>query len=63
MNKYNELIYDKKYVQNALDIKWWELVLLLFVPAVKVENEESVSHYKKMFGKYYFTDFKLKNLK
>lgn len=62
MKKYNESVFDKKEVQEVLKIKLWEKVLLWFIPAVKVENEETISYYKKMGGKFYLISFSLKNL-
>lgn len=62
MNKYDKPMYNTKYIQNALKISWWERVVLLLVPAVKVENEESISHFKRLRGKFYLMDFQLKNL-
>lgn len=61
MTKYDEPIYDKDYVQEALKIRLWEKFLLLFVPCKKVENEEFISYFKKAFGKFYCIGFKLKS--
>jgi hypothetical protein len=62
MNKYNEPIYKRVDVQQELKISLWERVLLFFIPAVKVENEEIISHFKKLGGKFYLVDFKLKDI-
>lgn len=62
MNKYNEPIYDKKYVEEAQKISLWEKIVLLFIPKTKVENEETISHYKSFNGKFYLMDFEIKNL-
>jgi hypothetical protein len=62
MQKYNEPIYNKKYVQEALKISLWERLVLLFIPSTKVENEETISHYKKFNGKFYLVDFNIKKL-
>lgn len=62
MKKYNKSIYNEKYIQEALQISWWERVILFFIPVYRVEDNESVSSYKKLNGKFYLLDFKLKNL-
>lgn len=62
MKKYNKPIYKEKYIQEALKISWWERFLLLFIPKTRVENEETISHFKMLNGKFYLVDFKIKNL-
>jgi len=60
MKKYNKSIYNKKYVEESFKIHWWEKVCLLFVRSYRVENDESISHFKRFNGKFYVIDFKLK---
>jgi len=62
MKKYNKSIYNKQYIQKALQISLWEKIVLLFIPKIKVENEETISHFKQFNGKFYLVDFKIKNL-
>lgn len=62
MNKYSKPVYNKKTVEESQKISFWEKIALLFVKKIRVENEESVSHFKKFNGKFYLLDFKLKSL-
>lgn len=62
MKKYRESIYNNKYIQESLKISLFEKIALLFIPKIKVENEEIISHYKKFRRKFYLMDFKLKKI-
>lgn len=62
MIKYNEPIFNKKYIQEAFKISLWERFLLLFVPRHRFEDEETICHFKYLGGKFYLLDFKVKGL-
>lgn len=62
MEKYNESIYNKDTVEEAQNITLLERLLLLFIPKTRVEDEDTISHFKKLFGKFYLIDFKIKDL-
>lgn len=60
MKKFKEPIYNKEYIQEALKISLWERIILFFIPSTKVENEETISHFKSFRGKFYLVDFEIK---
>ena len=62
MKKYNKSIYNQKYIEESQKISFWERTILLLIPSHRVENEDTISHFKKFNGKFYLTDFKIKDL-
>ena len=53
-------IFDKDKIELAQKISLLEKLLLLFVPTKRVENEESISYWKVLNGKYYCLDIEIK---
>jgi len=60
--KHDEPIFEKQWIQEALKIYLWEMILLWFIPLKKVETEESIIWWKTLWGKFYLINFQMKEL-
>jgi len=63
MKKYNQSIFGKRYVEEALKISLWERFLLLFVPTKRIKTDEAIVRCKYLFDKFYLLSFQLKDEK